>query len=83
MQKQTKTYVEYTNRRVNQIKKALRAGTPRLEIAKTLAKEWGVRINPVYQKTHKVAAELKATKLNKKMQKANNSINLVKKTCGS
>ena len=57
-----KKYVEYTNRRVNQMKQGLRAGTPRLELAKTLCKEWDVPRNAVYQKIHKVAAELKAFK---------------------
>lgn len=71
MQKQTKTYVEYTNRRVNQIKKGLRAGTPRLELATSLSREWDVRVNPVYQKIHKVAAEMKAYKAKQKLKTAN------------
>tara|TARA_R110002167_G_scaffold121314_1_gene299563 strand:+ start:253 stop:648 length:396 start_codon:yes stop_codon:yes gene_type:complete len=66
-----KKYVEYTNRRVNQMKQGLRAGTPRLELAKTLCKEWGVPRNAVYQKIHKVAAELKAFKNKKKLEKSN------------
>ena len=66
-----KTYVEYTNRRVNQMKQGLRAGTPRLELAKTLCKEWDVPRNAVYQKIHKVAAELKAFKNKKKLDRAN------------
>lgn len=71
MKNQKKTYVEYTNRRVNQIRKGLRAGTPRLELARSLSKEWGVRINPVYQKIHKVAAEMKAYKAKQKLERAN------------
>jgi len=71
MQKQTKTYVEYTNRRVNQIKKGLRTGTPRLELARSLSKEWDVRVNPVYQKIHKVASEMKAYKAKQKLEREN------------
>ena len=66
-----KNYVEYTNRRVNQMKLGLRSGTPRLELAKTLSKQWGVPTNAVYQKIHKVAAELKAFKNKKKLDRAN------------
>lgn len=95
MQNQAKTYVKYTNRRVNQIKQGLRAGTSRKQLAKTLAKEWGVEANPVYQKVHKVAGDLKAFKARKKLERANrdrvakgnfvkkaSTINLVKKTDG-
>ena len=71
MQNQVKTYVKYTNRRVNQIKQGLRAGTSRKQLAKTLAKEWGVEANPVYQKVHKVAGDLKAFKARKKLERAN------------
>ena len=94
MQEQ-KTYVQYTNRRVNQMKQGLRAGTARKELAKTLSKEWNVSFNPVYQKIHKVAGELKAFKVRKKLERDNrdkvakgnfikkvSSINLVKKTDG-
>jgi len=70
MKNQKKTYVEYTNRRVNQIKKGLRTGTPRLELARSLSKEWDVRVNPVYQKIHKVAAEMKAYKAKRKLERA-------------
>ena len=66
-----KNYVEYTNRRVNQMKQGLRAGTSRLKLAETLSKEWGVPMNAVYQKIHKIAAELKAFKNKKKLEKAN------------
>ena len=66
-----KNYVEYTNRRVNQMKLGLRSGTPRLELAKTLSKQWSVPTNAVYQKIHKVAAELKAFKNKKKLDRAN------------
>jgi hypothetical protein len=95
MQKQTRTYVEYTNRRVNQIKKGLRAGTPRLELATSLSREWDVRVNPVYQKIHKVAAEMKAYKAKQKLERPNidfishvdrgrkeSTINLTKNTKG-
>jgi hypothetical protein len=94
MQNQAKTYVRYTNRRVNQMKKGLRAGTARKELAKTLSKEWNVSFNPVYQKIHKVAAGLKAFKrkklkrfdvVNQQIVKKNpmvSTINLVKKTDG-
>ena len=71
MKNQKKTYVLYTNRRVNQIKKGLRAGTPRLELARSLSKEWDVRVNPVYQKIHKVASEMKAYKAKQKLERAN------------
>ena len=95
MQNQTKTYVNYTNRRVNQMKKGLRAGTARKQLAETLAREWNVEMYPVYQKIHKVAGDLKAFKARKKLERANRdkvakgnfvkkstSINLVKKTDG-
>jgi len=95
MQNQAKTYVKYTNRRVNQIKQGLRAGTARKQLATTLAKEWDVETNPVYQKIHKVAGELKAFKARKKLERANRdklakgnfvrketTINLTKKTDG-
>ena len=71
MQVQARTYVRYTNRRVNQMKQGLRAGTARKELAKTLSKEWNVEMNPVYQKIHKVAADLKAFKARKKLERAN------------
>lgn len=95
MQNQVKTYVKYTNRRVNQMKQGLRLGTSRKALAQTLSKEWGVELNPVYQKIHKVAGELKAFKARKKLERANrdkvatgnfvkkaSTINLVKKTDG-
>ena len=71
MQNQAKTYVKYTNRRVNQIKQGLRAGTARKQLAETLAREWNVEMNPVYQKIHKVAGDLKAFKARKKLERAN------------
>ena len=95
MQNQAKTYVKYTNRRVNQMKQGLRLGTSRKALAKTLSKEWGVESNAVYQKIHKVAGDLKAFKARKKLERANrdkvatgnfvkkaSTINLVKKTDG-
>ena len=89
MQVQARTYVRYTNRRVNQMKQGLRAGTARKELAKTLSKEWNVSFNPVYQKIHKVAADLKAFKPRKKLERSNvvnqpmvSTIKLVKKTDG-
>ena len=95
MQVQARTYVRYTNRRVNQMKQGLRAGTARKELAKTLSKEWNVSFNPVYQKIHKVAADLKAFKARKKLERFDvvnqpivkktptvSTINLVKKTDG-
>lgn len=93
MQVQARTYVRYTNRRVNQMKQGLRAGTARKQLAETLAKEWNVEINPVYQKIHKVAGDIKAFKARKKLERANRAkiekgnfvkketiINLTKKT---
>lgn len=93
MQVQARTYVRYTNRRVNQMKQGLRSGTARKELAKTLSKEWNVSFNPVYQKVHKVAADLKAFKARKKLERSDvvnqpivkktptvSTINLVKKT---
>ena len=62
MENQKKTYVKYTNKRVKQIKKGLRLGTVRLKLAKSLSKEWEVPSNPVYQKIHKVASEMKPRK---------------------
>ena len=95
MQVQARTYVRYTNRRVNQMKQGLRSGTARKELAKTLSKEWNVSFNPVYQKVHKVAADLKAFKARKKLERSDvvnqpivkktptvSTINLVKKTDG-
>ena len=41
MQVQARTYVRYTNRRVNQMKQGLRAGTARKELAKTLSDKYG------------------------------------------
>lgn len=95
MQVQARTYVRYTNRRVNQMKQGLRAGTARKELAKTLSREWNVSFNPVYQKVHKVAADLKAFKARKKLERSDvvnqpivkktptvSTINLVKKTDG-
>lgn len=95
MQLQARTYVRYTNRRVNQMKQGLRAGTARKELAKTLSKEWNVSFNPVYQKIHKVAADLKSFKARKKLERFDvvnqpivkktptvSTIKLVKKTDG-
>lgn len=94
MQVQARTYVRYTNRRVNQMKQGLRSGTARKELAKTLSREWNVSFNPVYQKVHKVAADLKAFKARKKLERSDvvnkpiiykvdsdlGRVNLVKKT---
>jgi hypothetical protein len=77
------------------MKQGLRAGISRKQLATALAKEWNVEVNPVYQKIHKVAGDLKAFKARKKLERANrdrvakgnfvkkaSTINLVKKTDG-
>jgi hypothetical protein len=53
------------------MKQGLRAGISRKQLATALAKEWNVEVNPVYQKIHKVAGDLKAFKARKKLERAN------------